>query len=68
MMRMKPRDRSLQKRAAGSVRRFAADTSASTAIEYALMTFIAIAIIAAVTQLGGTVGGLYQSVLDALAN
>jgi Flp pilus assembly pilin Flp len=38
-----------------TLRRFAADTSATTSIEYAILTFIAVAVIAAVTMLGGTV-------------
>ena len=44
------------------------DTTGVTAIEYAVMTFIAIAVIAAVTQLGDAVTGLYQSVVDAFTN
>jgi Flp pilus assembly pilin Flp len=44
------------------LRRFAADTSATTSIEYAILTFIAVAVIAAVTMLGGTVAGMYEDV------
>jgi Flp pilus assembly pilin Flp len=67
-MRMKLGVPSLCESAAGWARRFAADVSGTTAIEYALMTFIAIAIIVVVGQLGGTVAGLYQSVEDAFKN
>jgi Flp pilus assembly pilin Flp len=44
---------------------FAGDCSASTTTEYAIMTFIAIAVIVAVNQLGGTVAGKYDSVVAA---
>ena len=43
-------------------RRFAADQSAATAVEYAVMTFIAIAIVMAVSQLGGVVAAMYEQV------
>lgn len=46
----------------GMMRRFAADASATTSIEYAILTFIAVAVIAAVTMLGGTVAGMYENV------
>jgi Flp pilus assembly pilin Flp len=45
-----------------TLRRFLADTSATTSIEYAILTFIAVAVIAAVTMLGGTVGAMYEQV------
>jgi Flp pilus assembly pilin Flp len=46
-----------------TMRRFASDSSAASSIEYAILTFIAVAVIAAVTMLGGTVGGMYEQVL-----
>jgi Flp pilus assembly pilin Flp len=49
-------------------RRFAADSSGATAIEYALMTFIAIAIVLAISQLGGSVTALYERVQAAFVN
>lgn len=52
----------LKLRLAATARRFAADRSASTAVEYAVMTLIAVAIVAAIAQLGGTVTGLYEKV------
>jgi len=42
-------------RLAAAARRFAANQSAATAVEYAVMIFIAIAIVAAISQLGGGV-------------
>jgi Flp pilus assembly pilin Flp len=50
------------------MRRFAADTAAATAVEYAVMTFIAIAIVAAISALGGSVTGLYNQVAALFAN
>lgn len=50
------------------MRRFTADTSGATAVEYAVMTFIAIAIVAAITTLGGSVTGLYEQVRGLFAN
>jgi Flp pilus assembly pilin Flp len=47
---------------AETLRRFAADASAATSIEYAILTFIAIAVIAAVTMLGDTVADMYEDV------
>ncbi len=50
------------------VRRFASDCSAANAIEYALLTFIAAAIIVAASQLGGAVTGLYVQVQNAIGS
>jgi Flp pilus assembly pilin Flp len=50
------------------MQRFAADTSGATAVEYAVMTFIAIAIVAAISALGGSVTGLYNQVAALFAN
>jgi Flp pilus assembly pilin Flp len=47
--------------------RFVASESGTTAIEYAVMSFIAVAVIAVVASLGETLGGLYQSVYDKVA-
>jgi len=46
-------------------RRFAADEAGATAIEYAILTFIAVALVVIIGQLGGTVTGLYEQVLAA---
>ncbi len=50
-----------------TAQRLATDRWATTAIEYALMTFIAVAVIVAVTNLGGTVNGIYEQVLNIFA-
>jgi Flp pilus assembly pilin Flp len=47
-----------------TMRRFALEDSAASSIEYAILTFIAVAVIAAVTALGGTVGAMYEQVLN----
>jgi len=50
---------------AGQTRRLARDESGATAIEYAMIASVVSAVIAgAVTALGLTVTGLYQSVLS----
>jgi Flp pilus assembly pilin Flp len=51
----------------GSARRFARDRSGTTAAEYAIMTLIAVAIIAIVSQVGGNVNALYERVETALS-
>jgi pilus assembly protein Flp/PilA len=48
--------------------RFAHDRSGATAIEYALVAFIAIAIIVGITQLGDSVGAMYARVQAAFTN
>ena len=58
----------LKLRLAATVRRFAADRSASTAVEYAVMTLIAVAIVAAIAQLGGTVTGMYEQLTGLFGN
>ena len=55
-------------RLAAAVRRFAADHSAATAVEYAVMTFIAIAIVMAVSQLGNSVTAMYEQVKGLFTN
>lgn len=46
--------------------RFVEDSSGGTAVEYAVMTFIAIAIVLVVSQLGDAVNSLYMSFATAL--
>ena len=43
-----------------AVRRFAADDSGATAIEYGILTLIAIAIMAVVSQIGGSVRSMFD--------
>ena len=50
------------RRLAATAQRFAADQSATTAVEYAVMTLIAIGIVVAVTALGGSVTAMYERV------
>ena len=50
-----------------SLERFCRTNSAATAVEYAMIAAgIALAIVAATTQLGTTVSGMYNGVLAAL--
>ena len=55
-------------RLAVAARRFAADQSAATAVEYAVMTFIAIAIVAVISKLGGSVTAMYERVEGLFTN
>ena len=55
----RPRE-ALPIRLAATARRFAADCSGATAIEYGIMTLIAIAIMALVSQIGGSVSGMFE--------
>ena len=48
---------------AATARRFAADCSGATAIEYGIMT--AIAIMALVSQIGGSVSGMFEMLKNA---
>ena len=52
-------------RLAATARRFAADRSGATAIEYGIMTLIAIAIMALVSQIGGSVSGMFEMLKNA---
>jgi Flp pilus assembly pilin Flp len=52
---------------AENARRFARDCSGTTAIEYVILTFIAVAIIAIVSQVGGNVNALYERVVTAFS-
>lgn len=55
--------KTLPARLAATARRFAADASATTAIEYAIMSLIAVAIIVLVSQVGTSVNGMYEKVV-----
>jgi Flp pilus assembly pilin Flp len=59
---------SLPPRLRAAAQRFATDRSAATAIEYALMTFIAVAVIVAITSVGDSVKGLYEQVQNIFVN
>jgi len=48
-----------------AARRFAADCSGATAIEYGVLTLLAIAIMALVSQIGGSVSGMFEMLKDA---
>jgi Flp pilus assembly pilin Flp len=50
----------LAMRLSAAARRFAADCSGATAIEYGILTLIAIAIMAMVSQIGGSVSGMFD--------
>ena len=50
-----------------SMRHFITSESGAGAIEYALISFIAVAIIAVVSNVGGSVSDLYQSVYEKVA-
>lgn len=52
---------------ANLMRRFISSESGTTAIEYAILSFIAVAVIAIVSQMGGTLGDMYQSVYEKVA-
>ena len=56
---------SLTMRFVTAARRFAADRSGATAIEYGIMTLIAIAIMALVSQIGGSVSGMFEMLKNA---
>ena len=60
----RPRE-ALPIRLAATARRFAADRSGATAIEYGIMTLIAIAIMALVSQIGGSVSGMFEMLKNA---
>ena len=62
----RPRE-ALPIRLAATARPFAADCSGATAIEYGIMTLIAIAIaiMALVSQIGGSVSGMFEMLKNA---
>ena len=51
-----------------TARRFAADSSGATAVEYGLMTLIAIAIVFGVTQIGGNIAAIFERLETAFVN
>jgi Flp pilus assembly pilin Flp len=53
------------RRLTAEARRFLADNSGATAIEYAIVALIGVAVIALVSQIGGTVNGFYEKVVKA---
>ena len=50
---------------AEQARRFLDDSSGATAIEYAIVALIGVAVIALVMQIGGSVNSLYEKVVEA---
>ncbi len=69
MMGTEPSDRAPLARRLGQLAwRFAEDCSGATAIEYAIMTFIGVAVLFAVNQLGVTVASMYERVQQAFVN
>ena len=50
---------------AEQARRFLDDSSGATAIEYGIVALIGVAVIALVTQIGGSVNTLYEKVVEA---
>lgn len=53
---------------AARLKRFLAEKGAATSIEYALLASIAVAVIAAVSLVGGGVVGLFETVSQAVAS
>ena len=51
-----------------AARRFAADSSGVTAVEYGLMTLIAIAIVFGVTQIGGNIAAIFERLQTAFVH
>jgi Flp pilus assembly pilin Flp len=52
----------VQRRLARTARRFAADTSGASAVEYAVLALVAIAIATVVFQIGGSVNAMFETV------
>ncbi len=50
----------LTMRLSAAARRFAVDCSGATAVEYGILTLIAIAIMALVSEIGGSVSGMFE--------
>ncbi|MCJ7527032.1 MAG: Flp family type IVb pilin [Methyloceanibacter sp.] len=50
----------LKLRLAAAARRFAADRSGATAVEYGMMILIAIAVMLVISEIGGSVGGMFE--------
>lgn len=68
MTSTKPDCRSPRETVAGLARRFAADQRATTAIEYAVLALIGLAIIVLVSEIGGTVAGMYEQLAGKFGN
>lgn len=51
-----------------TARRFAADSSGATAVEYGLMTLIAIAVVFGITQIGGNLTAIFERLQTAFGN
>jgi Flp pilus assembly pilin Flp len=64
IIKAKP-DTALKPRLAAAARRFAADRSGTTAIEYGIMMLIGIAIMALLSQIGGSVARMFEMLQNA---
>jgi Flp pilus assembly pilin Flp len=51
-----------------TARRFAADSTGATAVEYGLVTLIAIAVMFGITQIGDNLAAIFERLQTALAN
>jgi Flp pilus assembly pilin Flp len=60
--------RSPRETVAGLARRFSADERATTAVEYAVLALIGLAVIVIVSEIGGTVSGMYEKLAGKLGN
>jgi Flp pilus assembly pilin Flp len=49
-------------------RRFAGDQRATTAIEYGVLALIGLAVILIVSEIGGTVSGMYEQLAGKIGN
>jgi Flp pilus assembly pilin Flp len=58
----------LHRRLARTARRFAADCSGASAVEYAVLALVAIAIAAIVFQIGGSVNSMLETVEGLFTN
>lgn len=55
-------------RISSTARRFAANSSGATAVEYGLMTLIAIAVVFGITQIGGNLTAIFERLQTAFGN
>jgi Flp pilus assembly pilin Flp len=60
--------RSPRQTVAGLARRFAGDQRATTAIEYGVLALIGLAVILIVSEIGGTVSGMYEQLAGKIGN
>ncbi len=51
-----------------NVRRFAADRSGATAVEYGIVTLIAVAVLIAVNAIGGNITSIFETIAAAFTN